>query len=284
MKTSERPPSAPPPTRQTPSLGSAPSSQLYVPHTAERTESARPPLALADMAPPPSASSSSSRPSKGTSGPPPAPSAGSTSSSSRTGAGAPQSAAAAAAPAGRARAQSNVGARLLKKRQSVAYHAHPGVSYEGAPAMPPMPPMPQGAGQGPRAQPGAGAGAVGAQFVPGGPGLAPVASSSTIQHRAPSPQQQQKPQPQGPPRSARPEAESQLLATGLDVDQLASEGFKPEDCALFSACSRARGPARRLADTPSLAQSSSRASRAGGATAPRRWRTCAGSRGASRAP
>ncbi|TNY18529.1 exocyst complex component EXO84 [Rhodotorula diobovata] len=149
--------------------------------------------------------------------------------SSRTGAGAPQSGAAAAAPAGRARAQSNVGARLLKKRQSVAYHAHPGVSYEGAPAMPPMPPMPQGAGQGPRAQPGAGAGAVGAQFVPGGPGLAPVASSSTIQHRAPSPQQQQKPQPQGPPRSARPEAESQLLATGLDVDQLASEGFKPED-------------------------------------------------------
>lgn len=28
----------------------------------------------------------------------------------------------------------------------------------------------------------------------------------------------------------RTQGENQLLATGLDVDQLASEGFKPEDC------------------------------------------------------
>lgn len=32
----------------------------------------------------------------------------------------------------------------------------------------------------------------------------------------------------------RGEGENQLLATGLDVDELASEGFKPEDCEWLS--------------------------------------------------
>ncbi|KPV76479.1 uncharacterized protein RHOBADRAFT_25548 [Rhodotorula graminis WP1] len=79
---------------------------------------------------------------------------------------------------------------------------------------------------------GGGAGAPGSQFVPGGPGLGPVAGSSgQQQQRAPPGQSQQQPQQQqqAPPRSPRPEAENQLLATGLDVDQLAHEGFKPED-------------------------------------------------------
>ncbi|GAA6052688.1 hypothetical protein JCM3770_007175 [Rhodotorula araucariae] len=188
------------------------------------------------MAPPPSAPSSSSRPPKSSSGPPPAPSV-SFAGGSRGGAGARPARVADDAPASRARAQSNVGARLLKKRQSVAYHAHPGVRVDdtSAPDLPRLPPLPPGAGAAARLPAGGGGGGSGvdAQGVPGTAGLAPVASSGGGQQqaRAPSPQQQRQ-QPQLPPpqsQSPRLEAESQLLATGLDVDQLASEGFKPED-------------------------------------------------------
>ncbi|GAA5821380.1 hypothetical protein JCM11251_004596 [Rhodosporidiobolus azoricus] len=137
-------------------------------------------------------------------------------------------------PTGRPRAQSNVGARLLKKRQSVAYH-HPsqaGGDGEPMPAVPALPPMPGGAG-GNGAPPlaripdgrlaeGMGAGGA-AQAIP------PVQGGSA-----------QPPKPQQPPREQRQQqlqdgdsgkvgAESQLLATGLDVDALASEAFKPED-------------------------------------------------------
>ncbi|GAA5946666.1 hypothetical protein JCM3775_001139, partial [Rhodotorula graminis] len=186
------------------------------------------------MPPPPS--SSSSRPPQSSNGPPPAPSAGA-SSSSRGPGGAAQGGKASSAQAGRARAVSNVGARLLKKRQSVAYAAHPGISvdYASASAVPSLPSVQQGgpAGRMPAGGPGGGgAGAPGSQFVPGGPGLGPVAGSSgQQQQRAPPGQSQQQPQQQqqAPPRSPRPEAENQLLATGLDVDQLAHEGFKPED-------------------------------------------------------
>ncbi|GAA5851476.1 hypothetical protein JCM9279_001081 [Rhodotorula babjevae] len=184
------------------------------------------------MPPPPSASSS--RPPQSSNGPPPAPSAGA-STSSRGPGGAAQVGKASAAPAGRARAVSNVGARLLKKRQSVAYAAHPGlgVDYASAPAVPSLPGVPQGGPTGrvlPGGPAGGGGGGPDSQFVPGGPGLGPVAGSSGQLQRAPSgPQQQQQQQQQAPPRSPRPEAENQLLATGLDVDQLAHEGFKPED-------------------------------------------------------
>lgn len=40
-----------------------------------------------------------------------------------------------------------------------------------------------------------------------------------------------KPTKQAPP-PIRTEAEKQLIASGLDVDQLASDAFKPEDCEL----------------------------------------------------
>ncbi|BGP38482.1 exocyst complex component exo84 [Rhodotorula kratochvilovae] len=181
------------------------------------------------MAPPPSAPSSSSRPPKSSSGPSPAASA-SFAGGSRGGVGARQVRVAEDAPPSRPRAQSNVGARLLKKRQSVAYHAHPGVRIDeaGVPDVPRLPPLPQGVGG---ARPPGGGGAGGdAQFVPSGVGLAPVAggSSGQQQPRAPSPQQQLE-QHAPPPQSPRPEAEGQLLATGLDIEQLASEGFKPED-------------------------------------------------------
>ncbi|GAA5954199.1 hypothetical protein JCM21900_006959 [Sporobolomyces salmonicolor] len=100
------------------------------------------------------------------------------------------------------RPQSNVGARLLKKRQSVAYHNQPGPpgGVPGAAGVPALPPMPTGVG-------GGGAGLAG----PGGQG----ANGAGV--------------PQGASALQRTGAENQLLATGLDFDQLASEGFKPED-------------------------------------------------------
>ncbi|KAL7340040.1 exocyst complex component EXO84 [Rhodotorula toruloides] len=130
---------------------------------------------------------------------------------------------------GRARAQSNVGAKLLKKRQSVAYSAHPAYEAGSVPAVPSLPKLGPVAGSVERVPTPTGMGG-GAAVLPG---LAPFAA------RAPSPaaqigalavkERQEQPQAQAQPLSARNEAESQLLATGLDVDQLASEGFKPED-------------------------------------------------------
>ena len=207
------------------------------------------------MPPPPS--SSSSRPPQSSNGPPPAPSTGA-STSSRGPGGAAQGGKASAAPAGRARAVSNVGARLLKKRQSVAYAAHPGISvdYASAPAVPSLPSVPQGgpAGRMPPGGPGGGGGAPDSQHVPGGPGLGPVVGSSGQLQRAPSGPQQQQQQQQAPPRSPRPEAENQLLATGLDVDQLAHEGFKPEDCAYIFPSSLSPSPCGPLL-TPCRARS-----------------------------
>ncbi|GAA6028052.1 hypothetical protein JCM8097_001849 [Rhodosporidiobolus ruineniae] len=129
---------------------------------------------------------------------------------------------------GSARPQSNVGARLLKKRQSVAYH-HPSApgggagGAGGAPAVPALPPMPA-----------AGAGSLGAPSAPGtGSGGARIPDG-----RLADGMDQAAPGGPSPPPSTRGQgaqadparaAEGQLLATGLDVDQLASEGFKPEE-------------------------------------------------------
>ncbi|GAA6058631.1 hypothetical protein JCM10212_004042 [Sporobolomyces blumeae] len=122
---------------------------------------------------------------------------------------APPSSSGAAVP----RPQSNVGARLLKKRQSVAYHPTPGPGAGGAgpvPAVPALPTIPSGSG------------------FPSGLG---TSTQSTGQGSKASTGQPQLggpgPSPSQPlPRTA---AESQILATGLDVDQLSSDGFKPED-------------------------------------------------------
>ncbi|GAA5961012.1 hypothetical protein JCM3765_006502 [Sporobolomyces pararoseus] len=116
------------------------------------------------------------------------------------------------------RPQSNVGARLLKKRQSVAYHPHQGGhGGEGSiPAVPSLPndsfPQSTSASSSSRAPP-----QTSSSLAPPIPG-----SSGRI------PQQQQQ-QQQTQQLTQRTQGENQLLATGLDVDQLASEGFKPED-------------------------------------------------------
>ncbi|GAA5858578.1 hypothetical protein JCM1840_001268 [Sporobolomyces johnsonii] len=170
------------------------------------------PQAASPSRPPPS-SSSSSRPQQAYSNDPPpssssssrqpAPSSSSRSAGPSSGGGTvPRQAR--LPPSGGPRPQSNVGARLLKKRQSVAYHNQPGPSdgVPGAGGVPALPPMPIGVG-------GGGAGLVGPGQ--GGKGANGVGV------------------PQGAPAAQRTGAENQLLATGLDIDQLASEGFKPED-------------------------------------------------------
>lgn len=103
-----------------------------------------------------------------------------------------------------ARPQSNVGARLLKKRQSVSYHTAVSEGLVGGGgAAPPMPAMPLG-------------------LMPGG-----------------GPPQQQ-PQGQGLPRMAANQADDDLGRTGLDIDLLASESFKPEDCGSLAGSGRDR--------------------------------------------
>ncbi|GAA5869196.1 hypothetical protein JCM16303_000387 [Sporobolomyces ruberrimus] len=115
------------------------------------------------------------------------------------------------------RPQSNVGARLLKKRQSVAYQQPnqgiPGSLAQPIPAVPSLPtlapnnlvPLPTTSSN---TRIGGGSGSGNQLGLPG-------ARSGTGQG------QQQVTQ--------RTQGENQLFATGLDVDQLASEGFKPED-------------------------------------------------------
>lgn len=113
-----------------------------------------------------------------------------------------------------ARKQSVVGERLLKKRQSVSYQQAVAEGYpmgDGG-AIPAMPAMPSGLGAaavGGAAPPGAGSSGAehGSSAVAGG--------VSGLKLGSP------------PPRT---DGEDQLLATGLDVDQLASETFRPEDC------------------------------------------------------
>lgn len=145
-------------------------------------------------------------------GPPPSASSSFVAPTSRQAARTPPAAAGGATP----RPQSNVGARLLKKRQSVAYHpsqSQPGGGGGGAvPAVPSLPNIPSNYAQNQSnvqrvVQPG-GPTALGAQLqAPGG------VQSVQLQQQV-----------------ERSQGENQLFATGLDVDQLASEGFKPEDC------------------------------------------------------
>ncbi|GAA5974202.1 hypothetical protein JCM11641_003323 [Rhodosporidiobolus odoratus] len=130
--------------------------------------------------------------------------------------------------AGMPRPQSNVGAKLLKKRQSVAYHHHFGPSDGGpVPAVPTLPPMPQGMSVG---GPAVAAGLPPSQGrIPDGrlaDGMGQAGPSSLPGGQGPPVGSQQRQVPVDPARAA---AEGQLIATGLDVDQLASEGFKPED-------------------------------------------------------
>lgn len=98
-----------------------------------------------------------------------------------------------------ARAQSNVGARLLKKRQSVSYNQAVADGYGGSRgAVPAMPSLPQGMTSN------GGAGAV----VPSSSKVVPAVAGGT----------------RGDGSTDR------LVATGLDVDSLASETFRPEEC------------------------------------------------------
>lgn len=146
-----------------------------------------------------SSGESSSRPPKQNSGPPPSRSAGA--ATARPGAreanNTPQ-----------ARPQSNVGAKLLKKRQSVSYQqaVADGLPVRQQGAIPAMPSLPTGM---------AGVGVAGASGVGAGGGLGGGAGSGLKL---------------GAHLTPRGEGENQLVATGLDVDQLASEAFKPEDC------------------------------------------------------
>ncbi|GAA5898494.1 exocyst subunit EXO84 [Sporobolomyces salmoneus] len=119
------------------------------------------------------------------------------------------------------RPQSNVGARLLKKRQSVAYHNnHHGPGGGGGEAVPAVPSLPNLS----FSQPQASSSSSAARGPPqAGSQLAPPVPGST--GRVPLQQQQQQQQLV----TQRTQGENQLFATGLDVDQLASEGFKPED-------------------------------------------------------
>lgn len=166
--------------------------------------------------------------------------------------------ASASAGYGSPRMQSNVGARLLKKRQSVSYQAAiaGGISLPvgvvpGVPSLPSViPPMPSG-------------------VHPGTGPLGPVASTGPGQKgasRATSP-------------SPQPGAVSTAGFAGLsvDVEALSAESFKPEDCQ--SHCGVAQSPPKL---TPAWLQFSSRALSAGGAGL--RWRTSASSRSVSRPP
>ncbi|KAM0788257.1 hypothetical protein ACM66B_001408 [Microbotryomycetes sp. NB124-2] len=155
---------------------------------------ATPHLAPSQRPPMPSQASSARSPSRNnTGGPPPSRSAGA------SGPGYDPS-----------RPQSNVGVRLLKKRQSVSYaNAEAAQRVYGRYDAPPMPSMPEDARD--------------------------AGASNFNQSTAPPNQQQSQQQQQlradksirRPPE--RSDGELQILATGLDVDSLASESFKPED-------------------------------------------------------
>ncbi|GAA5938435.1 uncharacterized protein JCM15063_000734 [Sporobolomyces koalae] len=109
------------------------------------------------------------------------------------------------------RPQSNVGARLLKKRQSVAYHPSHAAPRSGPPpAIPAVPSLPLGSTHSIPQDVGPSSTRAPSSAVAGSSG---AGSNGVAQPLAPS----------------RTQGENQLFATGLDVDQLASEGFKPED-------------------------------------------------------
>ncbi|KAK4045998.1 exocyst complex component exo84 [Microbotryomycetes sp. JL201] len=151
-------------------------------HAPPTTTSQRPPM-------PQQAPSSSRSQTRSNTGPPPSRSAGA------SGPGYDPS-----------RPQSNVGVRLLNKRQSVSYaNAEAAQRVYGRYDAPPMPPMPEDSHAGPDA----------------------VRQSTATQE-----QQQQhhlradKSIRRQPERS---DGEAQIIAAGLDVDALASESFKPED-------------------------------------------------------
>jgi hypothetical protein len=94
---------------------------------------------------------------------------------------------------------------LLKKRQSVSYHqaVADGFGLSGGGAVPALPPMPVGM---------AGVGGGGDGGGGGGGGIQVIKILSPV---------------------GRVEGEDQLVATGLDVDQLAGESFRPEECEPF---------------------------------------------------
>ena len=105
------------------------------------------------------------------------------------------------------RQQTNVGAKLLNKRQSVSYHAAiaggiglPMHVVPGVPSLPTVIPLP-----------------VQQLEVRRGGGSLDAGGSQA--GRAVSP--------------AGPSGAEQLASTGFDVDMLASEGFKPEECKLL---------------------------------------------------
>ncbi|GAA5968117.1 hypothetical protein JCM8115_001745 [Rhodotorula mucilaginosa] len=176
---------------------------------------------------PPAASSnqvgfaaSTARPAK-SSQPPPAPSSGARSRapSSASGGGG-----GGGGPTTRPRAQSNVGAKLLKKRQSVAYNQHPGLfaTADGqAPYPPAVPAIPQGLAT-------AGGPASSSSAAPPRP-LAPASEGPSADHHHEPSSNKSSGSRQAPAPVVRTDAEKQLLAKGLDVDQLASDSFKPED-------------------------------------------------------
>lgn len=142
------------------------------------------------------AGNSGGRSKSGTTGPPPAASSGSrhlnSSQSSATGVGGPR----AGAPntGAVARPQTNVGARLLKKRQSVSYHTAVNAGLGGPSASSRAPPMPA-------------MGSIPLGLQPGG--------SQPVQNQLLRPTNA---------------ADDELSRTGLDIDLLASDAFKPEDC------------------------------------------------------
>jgi hypothetical protein len=185
---------------------------------------------------PPAASSnqvgfaaSTARPAK-SSQPPPAPSSGARSRapSSASGGGG-----GGGGPTTRPRAQSNVGAKLLKKRQSVAYNQHPGLfaTADGqAPYPPAVPAIPQGLAT-------AGGPASSSSAAPPRP-LAPASEGPSADHHHEPSSNKSSGSRQAPAPVVRTDAEKQLLAKGLDVDQLASDSFKPEDCKTCSSYNR----------------------------------------------
>lgn len=162
------------------------------------------------------------RPAK-SSQPPPAPSSGARSRapSSASGGG---GGGGGGGPTTRPRAQSNVGAKLLKKRQSVAYNQHPGLfaTADGQVTYPPaVPAIPQGLATtaGPASSSSAGP-----------PRPLAAANEAPPDHQHASSSNKSSTSRQAPAPVVRTDAEKQLLAKGLDVDQLASDSFKPEDC------------------------------------------------------
>lgn len=199
----------PPPPSQAPTRQAVPDPRLAPPISSSNISSfARPSRTYATPASTTAPSSSSSR-----GGPPPAASSSFVASTSRQAARTP--------PGATPRPQSNVGARLLKKRQSVAYHpsqGQPGGGGGPVPAVPSLPNIPSNYAPNQPPIPGSSA-----RVQPGGP----LALGAQLQPAGTNSQQVQQ-------QVQRTQGENQLFATGLDVDQLASEGFKPEDCKFFS--------------------------------------------------